>query len=39
MSLLGKNNGGSTAVMLASEKGRESTVRALLAAGANIEGK
>jgi ankyrin repeat protein len=39
MSLLGKSNSGSTALIYASEKGHESTVKALLAAGANIEGK
>jgi ankyrin repeat protein len=39
MSLLGKDNKGNTALILASQNGHESTVKALLAAGADIEGK
>jgi ankyrin repeat protein len=38
MSLLDKNNNGSTALIFTSENGHESIVSALLAAGASIEG-
>jgi ankyrin repeat protein len=39
MSLLDKANDGYTALIYASRYGQQSTVKALLAAGANIEGK
>jgi ankyrin repeat protein len=38
MSLLDKTDNGFTALMMASQSGHESIVKALLAAGAEIEG-